>query len=93
MMPNVLRTSFLVYFILCLAAHAPICAQADEPVAPKKTISDEDMRFFENKVRPLLAEKCWSCHSVAKQKGSLQLDSLSARHQGWTTFATLQHGT
>ena len=27
-------------------------------------------KFFEQNVRPLLAESCYSCHSGAKQKGS-----------------------
>ncbi len=38
----------------------------------------EQMNFFESQVRPLLAEKCWSCHGSEKQKGDLRLDSLSA---------------
>ena len=34
--------------------------------------------FFEQNVRPLLAEKCYSCHGDKKQKGGLRLDSLEA---------------
>lgn len=40
--------------------------------------SDTDQQhlaFFESKVRPLLAEKCWSCHGQQEQKGGLRLDS------------------
>ena len=92
MMPIVMRTSSLAPFILCMAACASICVQADEPIAPKQTISDEDMRFFENKVRPLLAEKCWSCHGQAKQKGSLRLDSLGAMLQGGESGPALVPG-
>ena len=55
---------------------------AKDPIAKSPVLSDEDMRFFENKVRPLLAEKCWSCHGEEKQKGSLRLDSLGAMLQG-----------
>ena len=50
------------------------------------------MRFFENKVRPLLAEKCWSCHDEEKQKGSLRLDSLAAMLQGGESGAALVPG-
>ena len=34
--------------------------------------------FFEQNVRPLLAENCYSCHGDKKQKGGLRLDSLEA---------------
>ena len=38
--------------------------------------------FFEQNVRPLLAEKCYSCHGDKKQKGGLRLDSLEAILKG-----------
>ena len=44
----------------------------------------EQEAFFEQKVRPLLADKCYSCHSVEakKQKGGLLLDSRDAILKG-----------
>ncbi|MSU61224.1 MAG: DUF1553 domain-containing protein [Pedosphaera sp.] len=38
--------------------------------------------FFERKVRPLLAEQCYSCHGPDKQKGDLRLDSPGAIRAG-----------
>jgi hypothetical protein len=38
--------------------------------------------FFEQNVRPLLADKCYSCHGDKKQKGGLRLDSLEAILKG-----------
>src|SRR5262245_61376385 len=38
----------------------------------------EAERFFENKVRPLLAEHCFKCHGEEKHKGGLRLDSRAA---------------
>ena len=40
------------------------------------------LEFFENRIRPILAEKCYECHSasVKKLKGGLLLDSRS----GWS---------
>src|SRR5437763_15426905 len=35
----------------------------------------EQIRFFEEKVRPLLVENCLGCHGEKKQKGGLRLDS------------------
>ena len=84
------RCCFLL--MSCVASNAACFAQADVPAAPKQTVSDEDMRFFENKVRPLLAEKCWSCHGEEKQKGSLRLDSLGAMLQGGESGAALVPG-
>jgi mono/diheme cytochrome c family protein len=37
---------------------------------------------FEKKVRPLLAEKCLSCHGPAKQRGGLRLDSAEGLKKG-----------
>src|SRR5713226_7720343 len=33
--------------------------------------------FFEARVRPVLAENCFSCHGPKKQKGGLRLDSAA----------------
>jgi cytochrome c553 len=41
---------------------------------------DQKLDFFESKIRPVLAEHCWSCHSqrANKSNGGLQLDSPQA---------------
>lgn len=52
---------------------------ADEAPPQNATQAGE---FFENKVRPLLLEKCISCHGAAKQKGGVRLDSRDAMLQG-----------
>ncbi|MGB0580052.1 MAG: PSD1 and planctomycete cytochrome C domain-containing protein [Limisphaerales bacterium] len=40
-------------------------------------VSPEALRFFETKVRPLLAESCYVCHGPDKAKGDLRLNDLS----------------
>lgn len=35
----------------------------------------EQIEFFEKKVRPLLADNCYSCHGPKKQSGGLRLDT------------------
>jgi hypothetical protein len=39
------------------------------------------LEFFENKVRPVLANHCYKCHSTQaeKVKGGLHLDAVSVR--------------
>lgn len=46
--------------------------------------SDSDLAFFENKIRPLLVEHCYKCHSEKseKVKGELLLDSREAMLAG-----------
>ena len=39
------------------------------------TATSPQDEFFEKKIRPVLVEKCYSCHSATKQKGGLRLDS------------------
>jgi len=40
------------------------------------------IEFFERKVRPLLAESCYTCHGEEKQKNHLRLDSTAAIRAG-----------
>jgi cytochrome c553 len=42
----------------------------------------EQERFFEQKVRPVLAEHCWQCHGATKQESDLRLDSPVAIARG-----------
>jgi hypothetical protein len=46
------------------------------------TAARADDEFFESKVRPVLAEHCFSCHGPDKQKGGLRLDSRAALLKG-----------
>ena len=57
-------------FDLCLAA-----LLGSLPLAPAAEPTTAGLEFFERKVRPLLAEHCYSCHDGEKQKGKLRLDS------------------
>jgi hypothetical protein len=56
-----------------------IGAHGGEPDATARAAREH---FFEQKVRPLLAEKCYTCHGDKKQKGGLRLDSLEAALKG-----------
>ncbi len=62
---------------LALAALLSASMQAAEP-------TPQQAELFEKKVRPLLSEKCFKCHSHdgGKIKGALVLDSLSGVLQG-----------
>ena len=47
----------------------------------------QDLKFFEDKIRPVLVEKCYSCHSAdaKKVKGDLYLDTREATLKGGET--------
>ena len=55
-------------------------------------VSPEHARFFENEVRPLLAENCFQCHADEKQKGDLRLDSLAKMLTGGESGAAVVPG-
>ena len=68
--------SFLILMQL-LVGSAPVAAQEPE-------FNAQQLEFFERKVRPLLVDNCYSCHSSAAQKnnGGLLLDSRAAMLKG-----------
>ena len=55
-------------------------------------VSDTD--FFEKKIRPILAENCYECHSAAskKLKGGLRVDSLAGLLKGGETGPAIVPG-
>lgn len=44
--------------------------------------AEEDVRFFETRIRPVLAERCLRCHGPQEQKGGLRLDSRAGALRG-----------
>src|SRR5206468_6872455 len=67
------RSASFVFLLSLIAATHTIGAFAATPEPTK-----EQVRFFEEKVRPILAENCYKCHGSDKQKGSLRLDVREA---------------
>jgi hypothetical protein len=50
-------------------------------------LSAADLQFFENRIRPVLADNCYKCHSrdSDKVKGGLMLDTREALLHGGST--------
>jgi len=55
----------------CLAVLSSVRASAAD-----QSTDVEAMKYFEMKVRPVLAENCFECHGAEKQKHDLRLDNL-----------------
>ena len=78
------KSCLLALLFLCLAAAAPVL-RADEPVKDQTAefkATPEQEAFFEQKVRPLLAARCFECHGDKKQEGGLRLDSRTLATKG-----------
>src|SRR5438128_6837573 len=46
-----------------------------QPSPPAPAANPNLVEFFETKVRPVLAEHCFSCHGPHKQRGDIRLDA------------------
>lgn len=59
------------------ASPAPKSTSAGDPVDAPVTMDREALLFFESKIRPVLAESCYSCHSASspKLRAGLRVDS------------------
>jgi len=70
-----MRTSPIILSLTVLVGIGTI--QAAEP-------TKDQLDFFEKKVRPILTDKCYKCHSVeaGKSKGGLTLDTQAATLKG-----------
>lgn len=51
-----------------------------------------ELEFFERKIRPLLTERCVSCHGEEKQKGHLRLDSPEGIRAGGDGGSVIEGG-
>ncbi|GAC1467092.1 MAG: PSD1 and planctomycete cytochrome C domain-containing protein [Isosphaeraceae bacterium] len=67
-------------------------AMAGHPGARGGGMDSASIEFFESKIRPLLVEKCLSCHGTEKQKGGLRLDSREAVLKGGDSGPALVPG-
>jgi cytochrome c553/mono/diheme cytochrome c family protein len=79
-----MRNGYFVLGIVALLNGASLTA-AESPVSkarPPEGLPPDQVRFFETKIRPLLADHCFSCHGPDKQKSNLRLDSAEALRRG-----------
>src|SRR6266498_713502 len=74
---------------MCIAMAFGFCA-----TALGQTPSTADTEFFEKKIRPVLADRCYKCHSASakKLKGGLFLDSQEGMLKGGETGPAVRPG-
>ena len=61
-------------------------------VGARAEITAQDTTFFETKVRPLLVEHCYDCHSGDKTKGGLSLETKAGWAKGGDTGPAIVPG-
>lgn len=77
--------------IVCLGA---VIASFGGVAQAADTLSTSDLEFFEKRVRPVLVERCYECHSLeaGKQKGGLRMDTREALAKGGDGGPALKPG-
>src|SRR6185503_19067293 len=88
------RSTYLPGPLAVLLLSGLCLAEAPVPAAPSSTA--EGVEFFEKKIRPLLSENCFQCHSAAAPKGikgGLSLDNRDAILRGGENGAAIVPGS
>jgi len=77
--------------ILWRLTHLLLAAVAAVPAVAAETPSREGVEFFEAHIRPVLVEKCYSCHSADAKvlKGGLRLDTAERMRAGGESGAVI----
>ena len=80
--------SVLRILAVMVAVTVSVVARAEDPSLDGQT----NYRFFENRIRPVLVEHCYECHSgdQGKHKGGLRIDSREAIRTGGDSGPAIQ---
>ena len=74
----------LLFFMTLLIVYADNLAVADP--------SNDDVEFFEARIRPLLVRRCLGCHGGEKTQGGLRVDSRQALMEGGESGPAMMPG-
>ncbi len=59
---------------------------------PANSPDDQQMRFFENRIRPLLVAKCYECHAGENVEGGLRFDVADTITKGGDSGVAIMPG-
>lgn len=65
---------------------------ADDSTTSSETFSQQQLEFFESKVRPILVERCYDCHADGESEGGLSLESRTAMLAGGDNGPAIKPG-
>ena len=90
------RSAFAVGLVGSLAWAPWAIAQTatEAPQAVEQKLTPEQLDFFETKIRPVLIENCYRCHSASEQsvRGGLSVDNREALLAGGESGAAIVPG-
>ena len=88
------RPTPTLFFLLLATLLANPSNAADKKKSTKPKFKAADVEFFEKQVRPILARRCYSCHSTKSKKlqGKLFLDSRAGVLKGGETGPAIKPG-
>src|SRR5687768_8880070 len=78
--------------VLTLLAGLGVMAYGLSPDQQTAEPTPEQREFFETKIRPVLANNCYSCHGKDVQMAGLRVDSLAAMKKGGDSGPAIQPG-
>ncbi|MBC7807103.1 MAG: PSD1 domain-containing protein [Akkermansiaceae bacterium] len=87
-----LLTGTLLAAVLLPGVLSPRSARSDETLLPQAPATPEALAFFETKIRPVLADNCYSCHGKNAQIAGLRMDSREALLKGGDSGTSLVPG-
>ena len=95
--PPARMTFFLTFGFTCLAFASADSRGQEASVASRgesPTFSDQDLEFFESKVRPLLVQHCYECHGTDSdpKEGGFLASSRKAMLLGGDTGPAIKPG-
>lgn len=76
------KQSELLPFVLALVSVFVASQQVEAQENSKENRSTDQEAFFENKIRPLLAQKCGECHGAEKQESDFRVDNRASIFAG-----------
>ena len=82
---------FLAVLTVLLLAVPVQRARGESPAAPGDPAAAQ-LALYSEKIRPLLAEQCFSCHGGLKQEAGLRLDTVALMAEGGESGAVIAKG-
>ncbi len=78
------KLTLIVFLWLSLGASLTVVSAAGQAPAADRALTAGQLDFFEKKIRPVLTERCYKCHSAEaeKVKGGLLLDTRAGIRAG-----------
>ncbi len=83
-------TRVILFRVACVWLN--VCLATVGVMAQDAATTEQKLRFYEQRIRPLLAEHCYQCHGADEQESDLRLDSIASILKGGKSGAAVVPG-